>query len=314
VAVQAVIHDTRLAPIVPVQALETHYGQAMKWNKLLSCLAGAASLIAGGGCSTAPPGKFFGDPVVVASPDNPVIDVVCLWEPSEGRDLSGLPRRGLKGQIMFFTHGGNSPVAVDGDVKIYQFDNHGPRETWDKPVHEFRFSAEEWNTFLQNGMLGPTYQLFIPYMRRHTEQVHVSLQLRFTPRDGSSRIFSQSVNTALPGVFSLEAAKRVNDIASLRSDADSEAKQAVVARSLGTLPTPGRSTVGETATMTPRDEPPTRLPEVPSDPALARPPMEVPSLERPPIHFTEDLSEDLTGADAGEAENPRRQFRMTPHN
>lgn len=186
-------------------------------------------------------GKFFSKPVTVASPENPVVDVVCLWEASQGRDLNGLPRRGLKGQVMFFTRGSNSPVAVNGDVKIYQFDNYGPRDSWNKPIHEFEFSAEQWNSFLQPGMLGPTYQLFIPYMRKHPEQVNVALQLRFTPRDGSTVVHSQNSSTDLIGVLSPEAARRVADLATIQGNADPEAKQAVIARTLGTIPEDSRA-------------------------------------------------------------------------
>ncbi|HUG19453.1 MAG TPA: hypothetical protein VMM56_10770 [Planctomycetaceae bacterium] len=208
----------------------------MRFHKLLPSLVCGLTLLVTTGCSSLPLERWFGSQEAVASPANPAVDVVCLWEPSEGRDLRGLPRRGMKGQIMFFTHGTNSPVVVNGDVKVYQFDNYGPRESWDKPVHQFEFSAAQWNSFLAQGMLGPTYNVFIPYMRKHPEQVNVTLQLRFTPHDGSRVIYSKTANTALPGVFKQEEAARVADRAALRNDSNLETKQETIARTLGVIP------------------------------------------------------------------------------
>lgn len=274
----------------------------MRFNTLTFGLISSSLLIAASGCSTIPfAGKFLhNNSVTMATPENPVTRMVCLWEPSEGRNLQGMPSRGVRGQIMFFTQGSDSPVAVNGDVKIYQFDNHGPREKWDKPIHEFMFTAEQWNSFLQPGMLGPQYNVFIPYMKRHPEQVTVALQIRFTPREGASApIYSQTSNTALPGTFRDEDVAEFARRQAITSGASPAAKHAAIAELLGTLPpkTPATTRLqsGENHSFTAQQP----LPGSDSN-----------SVKKPQITTVNYAFEEEQ--DPSEPEPPRRQFHLSP--
>lgn len=173
--------------------------------------------------------------IVVATPENPAFEVVCLWQPGQGRNERGIPTRGFDGQILFFTRKDDTPVVVDGDVKIYQFDDYGPREEWDKPIAEFSFTSEQWQYFLGKGLLGPGYHLFIPYSREHSEQVNVSLMVRFTPHGGGQPLYSKLIKATLPGTFeSDEVASGVRDYTNLR-DADGKKIEQVVGEQMKSL-------------------------------------------------------------------------------
>ena len=136
-----------------------------------------------------------------AAAHEPPIEVVCLWQPARGSGLNGLPARGLAGRVMFFTRGSATPVPVEGDIRIYMFDDQGTEEEQTRPIHQFDFRAEDWQTFLQEGSLGPTYNIFVPYVRDSYREARCTLQLRFTPKSGPV-LYSDLQSTTLPGIVS----------------------------------------------------------------------------------------------------------------
>lgn len=150
------------------------------------------------GCSGVPLLKWGKHEIPAATEANPAVRVIGIWEPSEGQGLEGVPSRGFAGQILFFTRGSNSPVRVDGDVRIYLFDDQGTPEEQAKPIHQFDFKDKAWTVHLQNGTLGPSYHVFIPYTRRHPYQCRCSLRVRLTPESGAP-VFSDTVQITLPG-------------------------------------------------------------------------------------------------------------------
>jgi hypothetical protein len=136
---------------------------------------------------------------VVSSPQNPVVEVMCLWEPAEGNDLNGLPCRGFAGQLLFFTAGNSEAAKVDGDIRIYVFDDVGDEAERSKPLHQFDFDSGSWNKLGRDGDLGMSYQIFVPYTRPGQFQANCSLRVRFTPKYGGSPIYSKMGPVALPG-------------------------------------------------------------------------------------------------------------------
>lgn len=127
----------------------------------------------------------------------PVNRVLCLWQPAEGRGLDDQPTRGFAGQILFFTADSPTPVEVDGEVTISLFDNHGSPSEQSKPIHQFRFS-ETWRTYVKETSWGPSYQLFIPYVRKGKHRAECALNLRFETGSGTS-VVSEMTHIVLPG-------------------------------------------------------------------------------------------------------------------
>lgn len=118
-----------------------------------------------------------------ATARDPVVNIVCLWEPAEGRDPKGVPCQGFAGRIMFINSSSLS-VSVDGDVRVYLFDDKGKEEDEGKPLHQFDFDSGSWARHYSYGALGPAYNVFIPYMRRNVRDASCALRLRLKPQSG----------------------------------------------------------------------------------------------------------------------------------
>ncbi|MEZ6067273.1 MAG: hypothetical protein R3B90_16570 [Planctomycetaceae bacterium] len=134
-----------------------------------------------------------------ATAEDPAVEVMCLWEPGEGRGPDSLPTRGFAGQLLFFTSRGAEPVKVEGDVRIYVFDDQGTEAEMANPIHLFNFDKVAWNGFCHETNLGPAYQLFVPYTRKGPHHAQCSLRVRFTPEGGGPAIYSKMATVVLPG-------------------------------------------------------------------------------------------------------------------
>jgi hypothetical protein len=83
---------------------------------------------------------------------------------------------------------------------VFLFDDVGTVEEQSKPIHQFDFLGDAWTTHLQQSTLGPAYNVFIPYVRKHAFQVNCALRVRLTPPEGEgSAVYSETVYVTLPG-------------------------------------------------------------------------------------------------------------------
>lgn len=130
--------------------------------------------------------------------NQPVADILGLWQSGEGRDVNGLPTRGFAGQVFFFKTGSRQPVAVEGDVSVVVFDDQGSVEEQKKPIHEFHFRGGVWDQFRQDTNLGPAYQLFIPYTRQGSHQANCSVRIKYSDADGQELV-SEAATVLLVG-------------------------------------------------------------------------------------------------------------------
>ncbi|MGE0375526.1 MAG: hypothetical protein AB7I48_24575 [Planctomycetaceae bacterium] len=161
------------------------------------------------GCSTLPVGSLLKrSKFVEAGPKNPVLDVICIWEPAEGQGLDGLPSRGFAGQFLFLTHGSNEPAKVHGQVRVYVFDDQGTADEQGKPIHQFDFEAPAFAKYFYETSFGAAYQLFIPYTRKGTHEANCGLRVRFTPADGGPPVYSKLADITLPGAKPKTSAQR----------------------------------------------------------------------------------------------------------
>lgn len=167
-------------------------------SRLLAC----GILLSLAGCATLD-WTMFDKKEQKATARNPVTQIVCLWEPAEGRDAKGIPCKGFAGQILFLANRGVLPVTVEGDVRIYLFDNLGSVEEQSKPIHTFDFDSPSWAQTYVNGTLGPSYNVFVPYTRRGIHNATCSLRVRLSPKTGPV-IFSDMTNIELVTVHSLK--------------------------------------------------------------------------------------------------------------
>lgn len=183
---------------------------------LLTMMSGCASLTG-----------MFGNDIRFASPQQPAVEVICLWEPSEGKTPDGKPARGFEGTLLFFDSSRTSPVGVHGEVTITVHDDYGPRESWDEPVSEFTFSSEEWDQFLTQSTFGPSYRIFIPYMRKQPYQVNTSISVKFTSATSGRNFQSRTSQVVIPGPIRESVQPSLEAQASLRERSPEQLKQYV---------------------------------------------------------------------------------------
>ncbi len=172
--------------------------------------AGVLALLLAGVCCVAGCGSLpkqwlaEADKLPRATPENPVIDMLCVWNAAEGQDPEGLPTRGFAGKITFFTRDIPTGVRVDGDVRIYVHDDQGQPDEHSKPIHQWDFIGESWTIHLQKSSLGPAYSVFIPYTRNGGHQANCALRVRFTPKNGPP-VYSETVAVYMPGTKTKKA-------------------------------------------------------------------------------------------------------------
>jgi hypothetical protein len=166
-------------------------------RKLPTILA-ALLLLSGPGCTSLALVNWKTEKIPSTDTQHPAIEILAIWQASEGPGPKGIPVRGFAGQIFFFTQDRATPVAVDGTARIYLFDDHGPVEEQARPLHQYDFDRASWAGHLQNSKLGPTYGVFIPYPRNDYHQAVCSLRIRFTAPK-TRPLYSQSSTIALPG-------------------------------------------------------------------------------------------------------------------
>ncbi len=172
----------------------------MNRSRILTALLSLFLLAALSGCMTTSLFSKFThrDQVPKATASDPAVRCLCLWEPAEGTGVDGKPARGVSGQIFFFTRNSVSSVVVEGDVKIFLFDDQGDSDQQSQALHEFDFVNGSWKAHLTGTQFGPAYQLFVPYSRKGRHQAELALRVRLTPTNGSP-MFSDIARVVLPG-------------------------------------------------------------------------------------------------------------------
>lgn len=134
-----------------------------------------------------------------ASAKNPAVRILAVWQVGEGQGPDGLTTRGFAGQIFFLDANDQIPAKVDGDVRVYVFDDQGTAEERDKPLHQFDYPRESWKVRMTTTKMGPAYVVFVPYTRKGSHKAVCSLRLRYTPAEGGPPLFSDMSQVSLPG-------------------------------------------------------------------------------------------------------------------
>ena len=167
-------------------------------SRINSLISGMLLLLIGigSGCQLLNGAKLASLPE--ASVVHPVVEIICVWQPGEGTGMDGLPCRGFAGQILFFSMGEKTPVRVNGNVRVYVFDDQGTEAEQELPIHQFDFDGSSFQNFLTTTNMGAAYQLFIPYTRKGSHSATCTLRVRYSPEEGSS-VYSKMASLNLPG-------------------------------------------------------------------------------------------------------------------
>ena len=139
---------------------------------------------------------------------NPVSKILTMWQPAEGPGVDGLTTRGFMGQVYFLDSKSQVPAQVTGAVRVYLFDDQGPKEEQAKPIHQFDFPEDSWKIRLQKTKMGPAYVVFVPYTRPGLHRAKCSLRMRFTTAAGEV-VYSDMTHMMLPGTTPEEPQEQV---------------------------------------------------------------------------------------------------------
>ena len=142
--------------------------------------------------------KLPGLPFGAKKQAGPVSEIMALWQPGEGRDVKGLPSRGFAGQLFFFKQGDKRPCEVEGDIKIYVFDNLGSEDEQRKPIHVYEFKAGAWKSYMTETNIGKAYQVFIPYPRPGDHRAVCTIRVKHVEASGET-VLSDPADIILVG-------------------------------------------------------------------------------------------------------------------
>ena len=164
----------------------------------IPCLLAATSLFLFSliGCSSL--SLPFGRHSSTAGDNGKPARCLCLWQPVNAEDASGQPVKGFGGQIYFFAAGSEEPIEVDGDVRVFVFDDMGTPEQQARPKNVEDYDSFVWNSFLNKSQFGSNYTVFVPYSNASNYESICSLRLRLKRPDGS-QLFSDMATVKLAG-------------------------------------------------------------------------------------------------------------------
>lgn len=175
--------------------------QGLLWLIATGCVVSTAIGCNSAGTIFRDPSKLTRDPgAVIGKPriEKKVAKVVALWEASLGNGPDGKPARGFAGQILFFGPKSETGVRVRGKVVVYQYDDYDPELDEDiEPIHSFTFEPDAWDVHRTEGTLGHSYSCFIPYMKKHKDQVNCGLKVEFVG-DNGHKVASEITEILLP--------------------------------------------------------------------------------------------------------------------
>ena len=123
---------------------------------------------------------------------------LCLWQPVHGQDAAGQQVSGFGGQVYFFAAGSEEPIEVDGDVRVFVFDDVGTPEQQARPKDVQDYDSFVWKSFLNNSQFGSNYTVFVPHAAASNYESICSLRLRLKRPDGS-QLFSDMATVKLAG-------------------------------------------------------------------------------------------------------------------
>ncbi len=198
----------------------------MKHVKPLLLVFAATSLMTTG-CASLGLGSFaLGEKkpaYPLATKERPATQIVAMWRPSRGTH-EGRPTRGFAGNIMFFTSRDTMPALVNGTVRVYVFDDQGTIEEQGKPIQQYDFPADAWNSYAELSKIGPSYSVFIPYPRPGKHEANCTVSLRLVPADGGPALFSEEAHITLDGtrnnktLFSRSSKDTIDKLADKKED------------------------------------------------------------------------------------------------
>jgi len=106
--------------------------------------------------------------------------------------------RGFGCRLVFYEHGQQQPIRVDGAVVVYAWDDTDDASQNRPPDRKYVITAEELAAHYSASWVGPSYSLWIPWDAVGGEHRKVSLVTRYIGTNGAE-LTSQPMSAVLPG-------------------------------------------------------------------------------------------------------------------
>jgi hypothetical protein len=139
--------------------------------------------------------------------DEPEIEIptriVGMWTDTVLTKPNEKPQRGFGGRLMFYAKDPNRPVAVEGELIVYAFDETGRDPADNKPTRRYVFPPDQIPLHQSKSPVGPSYSFWLPWDEAGGAQTEVSLICRFQPKGGSV-VTSEQTRHRLPGKLTSE--------------------------------------------------------------------------------------------------------------
>lgn len=125
------------------------------------------------------------------------VKMAAIWSPAVLNRPGETPMRGFGGRLYFYD-AENRPVAVEGQLMVYAYDDSNPYSDGKAPDRKFAFTAEQFAQHYSPTELGDSYSIWIPWDAVGQPQVEVSLVPILTTTSGQL-VIGQPSRALLPG-------------------------------------------------------------------------------------------------------------------
>ena len=133
------------------------------------------------GCKTAPKMNLFSkrsaEPTAI--PQN----IVALWKDDVMTSSGSEPARGLGGRLYFYDEN-NHPIAVNGKLVVYAYDDSTQQQLNREPERKYVFEDSELQTHFSESDIGPSYSVWLPWDKAGGAHAEVSLIPMLTTAEG----------------------------------------------------------------------------------------------------------------------------------
>lgn len=124
--------------------------------------------------------------------------IVVTWSDTIKQTPGAPAERGFGGRIYFYDRA-TDPIAVEGRLVVYAFDESDRAATDHRPTKRYVFPVDQLPRQMSVSEIGPSYSVWLPWGTVDAPSTHVSLIARFEPIRGGGLVVSDQTRQRLPG-------------------------------------------------------------------------------------------------------------------
>jgi hypothetical protein len=125
------------------------------------------------------------------------VKTAVIWSPAVFNQVGKQSTRGFGGRIYFYDQK-NDPIAVEGQLVVYVYNDSAPGGENKTPERKFAFTPEQFTQHYNPTQLGASYSIWIPWDPVGGPQVQLTLIPIFTSSNGQL-VIGESSHNMLPG-------------------------------------------------------------------------------------------------------------------